>query len=133
MTGLLDDFQNASSGDRMQALKGAPVDLSKDVVKAAVGAAPTDDKAQEVAHAAVDGLTAEQREKFITSLIPQNSRDRMWVYIAGFAAAAAVAIGLSLVAWGASETESVSAAVIVLATGISSALIGGLLGAYVQR
>jgi hypothetical protein len=105
----------------------------KDVVKAAVDAA-SDPEKKEVAAAAVDALTGEQRKELIESLWPSESIDRRWVYIAGFCVAAAVALGLALIAWGASGGEnSVATSVIVLATGFSSAILGGLLGAYVQK
>lgn len=65
---------------------------------------------------------------------PSESSDRLWVYVAGFTAAVAVVLGLALVAWSASgDDNSISPSLVVLATGFSSAILGGLLGAYVQR
>lgn len=99
------------------------------LASAAVQGAPEDQKAA-VAAAAVNQLSAAQRAALQKSLWPQDSGDRKWVYVAGFASAAAVAIGLGLVAWGAHNTSGVANSIIVLATAFTSAMLGGLFGAY---
>jgi hypothetical protein len=105
----------------------------QDVIKEAVAAAPDAEK-KEVASAAVDALNSQQRKELIESIFPSASRDRLWVYVAGFCVAGLVVVSLALVAWGASgSTNSVASSLVVLATGFSSAILGGLLGAYVQR
>jgi len=65
---------------------------------------------------------------------PQASKDRLLVYVTGFCVAGLVVVGLALVAWGASGgANSIAPSLVVLATGFSSAILGGRLGAYVQR
>ena len=114
-------------------LQTATHEQRQDFARAAVQAA-SDPEKEEVAKAAVDALSPEQRKDLIASNWPQESHDRLYVYVAGFSAAVAVVLGLALVAWGASGSEnSVSTALVVLATGFSSAILGGLLGAYVQK
>jgi hypothetical protein len=148
-----EELQGATSEERKNVVKAAvaaaPADERKGVAAAAVGAlsseqrqevikdavaaAPADEK-KVVAAAAVDALSPEQRKELIESIFPQESRDRLWVYVTGFLVAGLVAVGLALVAWGASgSTDSISPSLVVLATGFSSAILGGLLGAYVQK
>ena len=116
-----------------QDLQAESAETRKEVAKAAVEAASGDEK-KAVAAAAVDSLSAEQRKDLIASMWPGESKDRRWVYIAGFATAAAIVLGSCLIAWGAQGDEnSVANAILVLATGAASAILGGLLGAYVQR
>jgi hypothetical protein len=148
-----EDLQSASNEERQDVVRaaveaapagekeevaGAAVDAlsseqRQDVIKTAVETAPAAEK-KEVAAAAVDALSSEQRKDLISSLWPTESHDRLYVYVAGFSAAVAVVLGLALVAWGASGSDNnVSTSLVVLATGFSSAILGGLLGAYVQR
>ena len=96
-------------------------------------AAPQTEK-KDVAAAAVDALPAKERKELLESMWPSESKDRRWVYIAGFVIAGAVAVGLGAIAWGAQGGEnSISASLVVLATGFASAMLGGLLGAYIQK
>jgi hypothetical protein len=114
-------------------LKQATPEVRKDVAKKAVAAAPAAEK-KDVATAALDELSADQRKELVATMFPTTSADKKWVYIVGFCVAGAVALGLALIAWGAqSGSNSISTALIVLATGFSSAIIGGLLGVYVQK
>ena len=104
----------------------------QDVVKDTVESAPAAQQ-KEVAKAAVDALTPEQRTELIESNWPQESHDRLYVYVAGFSAAVLVVLGLAAIAWGAGSNTDLATALVVLATGFSSAILGGLLGDYVQR
>lgn len=101
------------------------------VARAAIDGAP-DDVKRDVAAAAVQGLSAQDQAELRKHLWPQDSADRKAVYIAGFAVATVIALGLSLIAWGAADSgaESVSNAVLVAMTGITGAILGGLFGAY---
>ena len=111
----------------------SPGDDPVDVVRTAVKAAPQTEK-KDVAAAAVDALPAKERKELLESMWPRESKDRRWVYIAGFVIAGAVAVGLGAIAWGAQGGEnSISASLVVLATGFASAMLGGLLGAYIQK
>ena len=128
----------AAPADEKKEVAAAAVDaLSSEqrqaVFKTAVEAAPADEK-KEVAAAAVDALSSEQRKDLIESMWPQGSGARLGVYMTGFIVAGLVVIGLALVAWGASGgANSIASSLVVLATGFSSAILGGLLGAYIQR
>jgi hypothetical protein len=103
------------------------------VIEAVVQTAPKEVKA-EVAEAAVKALSADQQDELVKSIFPTASRDRRFVYMTGFVVAGVVAISLALVAWGAADSANgVATAILVLATGFTSAILGGLLGAYVQR
>jgi uncharacterized membrane protein YdbT with pleckstrin-like domain len=147
-----DDLQSATHAERQDmaraAVEAAPEAEQKDVaqaavealspeqrndvIKDAVEAAPAAEQPA-VAKAAFDALTPEQRAELIKSNWPQESHDRLYVYVAGFSAAVVVVLGLALVAWGAGSNTDLATALIVLATGFSSAILGGLLGAYVQK
>lgn len=81
-----------------QQLEEATPEVRKDIAKKAVAAAPTGEKT-DVAKAALDELSADQRKEVIESTFPTDSADKKWVYIAGFCTAGAVAIGLALIAW----------------------------------
>jgi uncharacterized membrane protein YdbT with pleckstrin-like domain len=133
---LKDAVQAAPAGEQKEVAQVAVDALSpeqrQDVIKDAVQAAPAGEQ-KEVAKAAVDALSPEQRQELITSNWPQASTDRLYVYVAGFSAAVVVVLGLALVAWGAGGSSSLATSLVVLATGFSSAILGGLLGAYVQR
>jgi uncharacterized membrane protein YdbT with pleckstrin-like domain len=147
-----DDLQSATDVERQDmaraAVEAAPEAEQKDVAKAAVDAltpeqrqdaiedtvkAAPEAEQKGIAKAAVDALTPAQRQELIKSNWPQESTDRLYVYVAGFSAAVVVVLGLALVAWGAGANTDLSTALIVLATGFSSAILGGLLGAYVQK
>ena len=92
-----------------------------DVAKAAVDAAPKTEKV-DVVTAAVGALTAAERTELMKTIWPTGSADRRWVFIAGFAIAGAVAVGLGAIAWGAQGGEnSIAASLVVLATGFASA------------
>jgi hypothetical protein len=136
---LVKEAVEAASEPEKPALAAAAIDAlspeqRKDVITEAVASAPETQK-KDVAAAAVDALTPQQRKDLIaTGMFPSESHDRLYVYVAGFSAAAVVVVGLALVAWGAQGgSNSISTALVVLATGFSSAILGGLLGAYVQR
>jgi hypothetical protein len=151
---LMEEIENASPQEQLEAVQqvvqsaepaakkevaSAVVDAlshaqQKDVVQGVVAGASDSDAQKEVAAAAVDALAPGDRKDLIKSMFPSDSKDKRWVYITGFAVAGFVAIGLSLVAWGAANsTNGVSTAMLVLATGFTSAILGGLLGAYVQN
>lgn len=110
-----------------------PTDASrKDIATAAMAALPEQEKV-DAAAAVMGALTADQQKQLVDRL-PSDSKDRRWVYVVGFVVAGVVAIGLSALAWGAqSGDNSIAASLIVLATGFTSAILGGLLGAYVQK
>jgi hypothetical protein len=114
-------------------LESASHEERANVIEAAVSAASGTEK-KELAATAVDALSPEERKELIESMWPPGSKDRRWVYIAGFVVAGAVAVGLGAIAWGAQGGDSsIAASLVVLATGFISAMIGGLLGAYVQK
>lgn len=92
--------------------------------------------ARDAAEAAVSELSDEERAEVAASLFPDKSKDRMWVFVAGFVVAGIVAMGLAAIAWGASassESNEIATSIIVLATGFTSAILGGLLGVWVQK
>lgn len=136
------DAEPASATDVAATAIGAAVDASapsdkmevaKGAAAAAVSAAPPGAE-KDVAAGALDALSPDKRKELIESVWPQVSGHRLAIYQTGFIVAGAVVIALSLIAWGASgSANSVSTAVIVLATGFASAILGGLLGAYIQR
>lgn len=115
-------------------LQQATSDERRETAKSAVVAASGSEEKKQVAAAAFDALSPEERKDLITSMWPIESVDRRWVYVVGFIVAGAVALGLALIAWGASGNDSgIATSMIVLATGFSSAILGGLLGAYINR
>jgi hypothetical protein len=133
-------LESATTEDRKDVVKTALEAASttpaerKDVVKTAVEAASSADEQRDVAVAALDSLSQEQQQEVIESRWPPGSRDRRWVYVTGFVVAGVVAVGLAAIAWGAqSGDNSIAASLVVLATGFASAMLGGLLGAYIQK
>jgi hypothetical protein len=112
-------------------LDDADISTKEGAARAAVEKAPSDKK-QDVAKAAVTALSPDQQAELQKSLWPQSSGDRKAVYITGFSVAGAIAIALTLVAWGAANTgnDSVATAVLVALTGFTGAILGGLFGAY---
>jgi hypothetical protein len=115
-------------------LKTATPDERQEVAMKAVQAAADPEEKKEVAAAAVDALTPKQREELIKSMWPSESKHRKAIYVWGFVIAGAVAVSLGAIAWQAQDAaNSISASLVVLATGFASAMLGGLLGAYVQR
>lgn len=103
------------------------------VAAAAVEAAATPTEKKEAAKEAVNSLPEKERQEFVKSLFPQESKDRRAVFIAGFIVAGVVALVLAGIAWGIASTadsSELASSVIVLATGFSSAILGGLVGAY---
>lgn len=119
---LLDDLRAANTTEK------------KEAARVAVEAAATSEDKKEVAAAAIDALDSKQRKELIQSMWPTSSSDRKTVYLTGFIVAGTVALGLAGIAWGASSDSSgIATSIIVLATGFSSAILGGLLGAYIQR
>lgn len=115
--------------------KSAQADERSAVAAKAVQAAATPEEKEQVATAAVDALDAAERAKFVSGLIPQHSADRKVVYVVGFWVSAVLALGLALIAWGAADSgnDGVGTAAIAAALSLPSAIIGGLLGAYVSR
>jgi hypothetical protein len=100
------------------------------IVMATVASSPADQKTN-LAKTAIDQLTPDQLVALRRETFPQESIDRRWVFVTGFIAAAVVALGVALIAWGASgESNGVANSVLVLGTGFTSAILGGLLGAY---
>jgi len=102
------------------------------VVQTAVEALPQD-QLRDVAQAAVAGLTEKDRKE-LQEAFPQDSDDRKTVFLVGFVVSGVVVIALALIAWGASTVnpggETTSTAILLLGTAFTSAMLGGLLGAY---
>lgn len=112
----------------------ANTDEKKQAAKTAVESAGDSEQKKEVAAAALDALSSKDRKDLLKGMWPGDSGDRALVYVAGFIVAGAVAVWLAFIAAGnAGDRSGVSASLIVLATGFSSAMLGGLLGAYIQR
>ena len=88
-----------------------------------------------VARAAFGAMSSEARDKFMDDLVPQNSIDRRWVYVSGFTIAFLLCVSLALIAWGAANTgnKAIANAIAVGVVSLPSAIIGGLLGAYVSH
>ncbi|TCC39977.1 hypothetical protein E0H75_38545 [Kribbella capetownensis] len=93
-------------------------------IRAAIAAQPA--QAAEVATAAIDQMTAEQRKAYLDSLMPQESKDRMLVYVAGFAAVALVLVATIITL--AFKTTTLGSEMILLVTAFVSGVIGGLFG-----
>ena len=82
----------------------------------------------------VDKLGASARQELYESLAPQNSKDRMVVYLAGFAAATLIAIGFAVIALLAGdENQGVATAAIAAAASVPSVILGGLMGALTGK
>jgi hypothetical protein len=93
-------------------------------IRAAIAAEPT--KAEVVATTAIEQMTPEQRTAYIDGLMPQESKHRMYVYVAGFAV-----VGLVLVATIvtlAFKNSALGSQMILLVTAFVSGVIGGLFG-----
>ncbi len=98
------------------------------VVQTAIEAVPQGDL-KAVAQAAVEGLTAKDRRDLRQEAFPQDSDDRKMVFLVGFVVSGLVVVSLSWIATGA-DHESTSTAILLLGTAFTSAMLGGLLGAY---
>jgi hypothetical protein len=106
----------------------------KSVAQRAVQAAQEPEEKKEVAAAAIDALSPDQRKELIQSMFPSESGHRLAIYMTGFIVAGLVAVLLALIAWqSAGGDNSVATSILVLGTSFVSAMLGGLLGAYVQR
>ena len=118
----------------IQELEQATPTQRKAVAQKAVQAAEEPEEKKEVAAAAVDALNADQRKELIQSMFPSESWHRLAIYLTGFIVAGAVAVALAFLAWkSAGDDNSVATSILVLGTSFVSAMLGGLLGAYVQR
>jgi hypothetical protein len=112
-----------------------PEDL-KATASAAVEAAPETKEA--VADVARNTLTPEQRLELAKELAshqwPTGDWPKAAIYLTGFVVAGAVLCVVGLIAWKAQGGEgSVSSDLVVAASSFVSLLLGGLVGAYVQR
>lgn len=96
----------------------------KAAIRAAIAAAPAN--AEAVATTAIEQMTPEQRKAYVTGLMPQESKHRMYVYIAGFAAVALVLLGTIITL--AFKNSSLGSEMILLTTAFVSGVIGGLFG-----
>ena len=82
----------------------------------------------------VDKLGASARQELYESLAPQDSKDRMVVYLAGFVAATLIAIGFAVIALLAGEDDpGVATAAIAAAASVPSVILGGLMGALTGK
>jgi hypothetical protein len=110
-----------------------PREQRGEVLTTVVDAAKTVQEQTALVVGAAENLTTAQKRDIASSLMPQDSGDRRAVFVAGFVVAGVLALGLSLIAWGAADTgnDGVATAAIAAAVSIPSAIIGGLLGAYV--
>lgn len=120
-----------------QVLKEASSGELQDTAAAAVAAQPQDEKKDTVA-AAARTLNAEQQLELAKELAktqwPKGDKARATIYVTGFIVAGAVLIACGLIAWKAQkDTGNIASDLIVAASGLVSLLIGGLVGAYVQR
>ena len=124
-------LDQVSHDDLEKALKDASAGTRAKLVMTTVGSSTPEERTQ-LAKTAIEQLTPDQLAQLRQSTFPTSSTDRMWVYVAGFAAAALVVIGVALVAWGAAseKANNISNSIVVLGTGFTSAMLGGLLGAY---
>jgi hypothetical protein len=116
--------------------KASPDDL-KATAKAAVEAAPEDEKQGAIA-AAAETLTNEQRvdlaKELAKSQWPTGDPGKVAIYITGFLVAGAVLCICVFLAWKAqADTGSIASDIIVAASSFVSLLLGGLVGAYVQK
>jgi len=113
-------------------VQAVPKEERAAVVQTAVEALPQD-QLRDVAQAAVAGLTEKDRKE-LQEAFPQDSDDRKTVFLVGFVVSGVVVIALALIAWGASTVnpggETTSTAILLLGTAFTSAMLGGLLGAY---
>src|SRR5262245_2660113 len=71
------------------------------IVNATLASSDADEK-KGFARAAADQLPRDQLQALRDEIFPQDSIDRRWVYVTGFIAAAVVALGVALIAWGVS-------------------------------
>jgi hypothetical protein len=126
MTTLDEDLQDQirAASDHQQLL----------IAETAVAAA-ADDKKKEVVEAAAGALSDTQRMELAKSWMPSESVHRLYIYLAAFVSIVILALGLGALAWGAADSGNagVGSALATAAVSLPSAIIGGLLGAYVQR
>jgi hypothetical protein len=113
-----------------------PDDLKATAV-AAVEAAPQNEKKDAVA-AAAETLTNEQKvdlaKELAKSQWPTGDPAKVAIYITGFIVAGIVLCLSAFLAWKAQDkTGSISSDIIVAASSFVSLLLGGLVGAYVQK
>jgi len=93
-------------------------------IRAAIGVEQA--KAEEVANTAIEQMTAEQRKAYVAGLMPQESKHRMYVYVAGFAAVTAVLVATIVTL--AFKNSALGSQMILLVTAFVSGVIGGLFG-----
>ena len=79
------------------ALQTASQSEKRDAAETLVNSASAGYK-KEVAQAAANALTPEQRAELAKTWIPSDSKDRMIVYVVAIVAAVIIAIGLTLIA-----------------------------------
>jgi hypothetical protein len=116
--------------------RAAPADRTATAV-AALEAAPDSEKRDAVTEAAKT-LSPEQQLELAKELAarqwPTGDKAKAAIYITGFLTAGAVLIGAGLIGWQAQGEEgNIASDLIVAASALVSLLIGGLVGAYVQR
>jgi hypothetical protein len=118
-------------------LERASPDDRNATTKALVDAAPEDERPGAVA-AAADTLTNEQRvdlaKELAKSQWPTGDPAKVAIYITGFIVAGIVLCLCVFLAWKAQgDTGSIASDIIVAASSFVSLLLGGLVGAYVQK
>jgi len=118
-------------------LDRARTDDLKATAVAAVDAAPEEDKKDTVA-AAAETLNPDQRLELAKELAesqwPRGDWAKATIYLAGFFTAGTVLCLSGFIAWKAQGgSGSIASDLIVAASSLVSLLIGGLVGAYVQR
>jgi hypothetical protein len=121
----LDELERADSADRTA------------TAVAALEATPDSEKKNAVTEAA-RMLSPEQQLDLAKELAarqwPTGDTAKAVIYITGFLTAGAVLVGAGLIGWQAQGEEgSIASDLIVAASALVSLLIGGLVGAYVQR
>lgn len=144
-----DDLKVGVATAAAEAAVGAVAEADKkDVAQAAVALVPEGDRAavlqqavqavpqadrKAVAQAAVENLNANDLKSLREEAFPQDSGDRLWVFLVGFLVSGTVVVALSLIAWAAQGAEGnspTSTSILVLGTAFTSAMLGGMLGAY---
>jgi hypothetical protein len=96
----------------------------KAAIRALIATEPA--KAETVANTALEQMTPEQRKTYVESLMPQESKHRMYVYVTGFIVVALVLLGTIITL--AFKNTTLGSQMILLVTAFVSGVIGGLFG-----
>jgi hypothetical protein len=122
----------------VDALSAADAGDRTETAVAAVNAQPDDAAKKDAVAAVANTLSADQKlelaKELAASQWPKGDTAKAAIYITGFVVAGVVLVLCGLIAWKAqADTGSISSDLIVAASGLVSLLIGGLVGAYVQK